>query len=98
MDVDHAPPARVEPVEPDEPVPYVAPDYSAAKTGLTCLPQRAALLKSMLNFLKKAIQVLILIYPPESKASCEVANLTARKNPHTPIYRRFSCHCRVDLS
>ncbi|XP_046406854.1 E3 ubiquitin-protein ligase HUWE1 isoform X2 [Ischnura elegans] len=32
------------------------PDYSAAKTGKTCLPQRAALLKSMLNFLKKAIQ------------------------------------------
>jgi hypothetical protein len=24
--------------------------------GVTCLPQRAALLKSMLNFLKKAIQ------------------------------------------
>ncbi|XP_043484818.1 E3 ubiquitin-protein ligase HUWE1 isoform X4 [Leptopilina heterotoma] len=32
------------------------PDYSAAKSGKTCLPQRAALLKSMLNFLKKAIQ------------------------------------------
>jgi hypothetical protein len=32
------------------------PDYSAARTGKTCLPQRAALLKSMLNFLKKAIQ------------------------------------------
>ncbi|XP_020278772.1 E3 ubiquitin-protein ligase HUWE1 isoform X2 [Pseudomyrmex gracilis] len=32
------------------------PDYSAANTGKTCLPQRAALLKSMLNFLKKAIQ------------------------------------------
>ncbi|KAG7210750.1 hypothetical protein KM043_012246 [Ampulex compressa] len=32
------------------------PDFSAAKTGKTCLPQRAALLKSMLNFLKKAIQ------------------------------------------
>ena len=32
------------------------PDYSEAKTGFTCLPQRAALLKSMLNFLKKAIQ------------------------------------------
>ena len=31
------------------------PDYSAAKNGTTCLPQRAALLKSMLNFLKKAI-------------------------------------------
>lgn len=31
-------------------------DYSAAKIGKTCLPQRAALLKSMLNFLKKAIQ------------------------------------------
>ena len=25
-------------------------------SGVTCLPQRAALLKSMLNFLKKAIQ------------------------------------------
>ena len=32
-------------------------DYSAAvKPGLSCLPQRAALIKSMLNFLKKAIQ------------------------------------------
>lgn len=30
--------------------------YTEAKTGLSCLPQRAALLKSMLNFLKKAIQ------------------------------------------
>ena len=30
-------------------------DFSAAKNGMTCLPQRAALLKSMLNFLKKAI-------------------------------------------
>jgi len=29
---------------------------SAPKPGITCLPQRAALLKSMLNFLKKAIQ------------------------------------------
>ncbi|XP_033329504.2 HECT, UBA and WWE domain containing E3 ubiquitin protein ligase 1 isoform X3 [Megalopta genalis] len=32
------------------------PDYSAMKTGKTCLPQRAALLKSMLNFVKKTIQ------------------------------------------
>lgn len=32
------------------------PDYSEAKTGLACLPQRAALIKSMLNFMKKAIQ------------------------------------------
>ena len=32
------------------------PDYSGAKTNLSCLTQRAALLKSMLNFLKKAIQ------------------------------------------
>lgn len=31
-------------------------EYPSAKTGKTCLPQRAALLKSMLNFLKKAIQ------------------------------------------
>ena len=29
---------------------------TAPKPGVTCLPQRAALLKSMLNFLKKAIQ------------------------------------------
>ena len=43
--------------EADVPAIDVTPDYSAAKTGLTCLPQRAALLKSMLNFLKKAIQV-----------------------------------------
>ena len=48
-----------EPETPDNPLevgPKPFPDYSAAKTGLTCLPQRAALLKSMLNFLKKAIQ------------------------------------------
>lgn len=32
------------------------PDYSESKTCLSCLPQRAALVKSMLNFLKKAIQ------------------------------------------
>ena len=30
--------------------------YKLNLKGLTCLPQRAALLKSMLNFLKKAIQ------------------------------------------
>ncbi|XP_011497625.1 PREDICTED: E3 ubiquitin-protein ligase HUWE1 [Ceratosolen solmsi marchali] len=30
--------------------------YSAVKNGKTCLPQRAALLKSMFNFLKKVIQ------------------------------------------
>ena len=57
MEVDQVIHHRHEEVEPDEPAVYVAPDYSAAKTGLTCLPQRAALLKSMLNFLKKAIQV-----------------------------------------
>ena len=32
-------------------------DMSPAMSGATCLPQREALLKSMLNFLKKAIQV-----------------------------------------
>ena len=31
-------------------------NYTALKNGKTCLPQRAALLKSMLNFVKKAIQ------------------------------------------
>ena len=32
-------------------------------------------------------------YPPASKASREVANLTRRKNPHTPIYdvEEFVC-------
>ena len=37
------------------PVDLEAP-LDAPRPGLTCLPQRAALLKSMLNFLKKAIQ------------------------------------------
>ncbi|RZB39554.1 DUF913, HECT, DUF908 and/or WWE domain containing protein [Asbolus verrucosus] len=31
-------------------------EYHAENVGKTCLPQRAALLKSMLNFLKKALQ------------------------------------------
>ena len=26
------------------------------------------------------------LYPPASEASWEVANLTERKNPHTPVY------------
>ena len=32
-------------------------------------------------------------YPPASKASREVANLTERKNPHTPVYdvKEFVC-------
>lgn len=34
----------------------VLTDYNAPKISLSCLAQRAALLKSMLNFLKKAIQ------------------------------------------
>lgn len=32
------------------------PDYSAGKTGKTCLPQRVTLLKALLNFIKKIIQ------------------------------------------
>merc|ERR1719509_92555 len=36
--------------------PPTASSLSPPKSGITCLPQRAALLKSMLNFLKKAIQ------------------------------------------
>ncbi|XP_076681578.1 HECT, UBA and WWE domain containing E3 ubiquitin protein ligase 1 isoform X3 [Andrena cerasifolii] len=32
------------------------PDCAAVKSGKTCLPQRAALMKSMLNFIKKTIQ------------------------------------------
>lgn len=30
--------------------------YKSGSSGIQCIPQRAALLKSMLNFLKKAIQ------------------------------------------
>ena len=35
----------------------------------------------------------LLIYPPVSKASREVANLNERKNPHTHIYgvKEFVC-------
>lgn len=42
--------------KPDDSKPEPSVEYPTAKTGKTCLPQRAALLKSMLNFLKKAIQ------------------------------------------
>ena len=47
-------------MEIDEDTSSQGPGHSSVLTaplpGLTCLPQRAALLKSMLNFLKKAIQ------------------------------------------
>lgn len=42
----------------------------APKPGLTCLPQRAALLKSMLNFLKKAIQDPAFRSLPDSEIVC----------------------------
>ena len=33
------------------------------------------------------------MYPPASKANREAANLTERKNPHTPVYgvKEFVC-------
>ena len=34
----------------------------------------------------KETDTFIASYPPASKASREVANLTERKNPHTPVY------------
>ena len=43
-----------------------------------------------LNFNRKFWFGLLKFYPLLSKASREVTNLTERKNPHTPIYRRFS--------
>ena len=52
QDVLVAPPPAPSPAIPVGPI---VQDFSAAKNGTTCLPQRAALLKSMLNFLKKAI-------------------------------------------
>lgn len=39
-----------------ESIDYSGNKWQEAKTGKTCLPQRAALIKSILNFLKKAIQ------------------------------------------
>eukprot|EP00092_Neocalanus_flemingeri_P041280 GFUD01044951.1.p1 GENE.GFUD01044951.1~~GFUD01044951.1.p1 ORF type:complete len:4316 (+),score=1501.53 GFUD01044951.1:136-13083(+) len=45
----------VEPASPKQ-SPTLSSPLTAPKPGVTCLPQRAALLKSMLNFLKKAIQ------------------------------------------
>lgn len=39
-----------------ESIDYSGNRWQDAKTGKTCLPQRAALIKSILNFLKKAIQ------------------------------------------
>ena len=38
------------------------------------------------------------LYPPASKASREVANLTERKNPHTPVYgdKEFLSVCCFD--
>lgn len=41
----------------EEPSTTVELESVAENTGKTCLPQRAALLKSLLNFLKKAFQV-----------------------------------------
>lgn len=43
-------------VENIKPIVEQQQNYPIIKNGKTCLPQRAALLKSMLNFLKKAIQ------------------------------------------
>ena len=41
----------------------------------------------------KETDTFIASYPPASKASREVANLTERKNPHTPVYgvKEFVC-------
>ena len=32
------------------------------------------------------LDVSLIVYPPVSKAGREVAHLTERKNPHTPVY------------
>ncbi|KAM3656124.1 E3 ubiquitin-protein ligase HUWE1-like [Ammospiza maritima maritima] len=49
--------ARQDPVPPTPPaVPSTSAATPSPRGGVQCIPQRAALLKSMLNFLKKAIQ------------------------------------------
>ena len=54
-----------------------------------------AILASFLNFkiLLMFRKGIILFYPPASKASREVANVTERKNPPTPVYgvKEFVC-------
>ena len=42
---------------------------------------------------RKALLTVALLYTPVSEASREVANLTERKNPHTPVYgvKEFVC-------
>ena len=44
-----------------------------------------------MNIIK--LEIAFLIHPPVSKASREVANLTERKNLHTPVYgdKEFVC-------
>ena len=70
QDVLVAPPPAPSPAIPVGPI---VQDFSAAKNGTTCLPQRAALLKSMLNFLKKAIS------DPQFSDSIRYAKMTAGK-------------------
>ena len=70
QDVLVAPPPAPSPAIPVGPI---VQDFSAAKNGTTCLPQRAALLKSMLNFLKKAIS------DPQFSDSIRYTKMTARK-------------------
>ena len=43
---------------------------------------------------------LICSYPPASEGSREVANLTERKNPHTPVYgvKEFVCLSVINFS
>ncbi|EFA10984.1 E3 ubiquitin-protein ligase HUWE1 [Tribolium castaneum] len=49
-------PSTEAPENSSEPTKLVDLEYHSENVGKTCLPQRAALLKSMLNFLKKALQ------------------------------------------
>ena len=41
--------------------------------------------KILTTYLKGFIFAALFYYPPASEASREVANLTERKNPHTPV-------------
>ena len=50
-------------------------------------------MKAFFNYLIVDLYVKYIVYPSVSKASREVANLTERKNPHTPEYgvKEFVC-------
>ena len=53
--------------------------------------------KILTTYIKGFIFAALFYYPPASEASREVANLTERKNPHTPTMKRTSICCLTSV-